>query len=85
MSPLDRIILNMGERVSDLRFEELYDLCEFFFGAPCQRGTGFAVFSMPWPDDPLLSIQDQDGRARPHQVRQVIAAIERMKNTGPAH
>ena len=68
-----------------MRFDELYELCVSYFGPPCQSGAGFAVFSMPWPDDPLLSIQDHQGQARPHQVRQVIAAIERMKSTGPAH
>jgi len=36
-----------------------------------------AVFKTPWPGDPRVHIQNDKGKARPYQVRQVLAAIDK--------
>jgi hypothetical protein len=36
------------------------------------------VFKTPWPGDPRVNIQNKGGMAKPYQVRQVLAAIERL-------
>ena len=62
----------------EIRFSDLAKLCEFHFGAPRQRGTSHLVFKTPWPGDPRVNIQNDKGKAKRYQVKQVLAAIEKM-------
>ena len=62
-----------------VRFADLYKVCEHHFGKPRQRGTSHAVFKMPWPGDPRVNIQDDKGKAKPYQVRQVLEAIDKKE------
>jgi hypothetical protein len=62
-----------------VRFADFYKVCEHHFGKPRQRGTSHAVFKMPWPGDPRVNIQDDKGKAKPYQVRQVLEAIEKKE------
>jgi hypothetical protein len=34
---------------------------------------------MPWPGDPRVNIQDDSGKAKAYQVRQVLAAIKKLE------
>lgn len=34
---------------------------------------------MPWAGDPRVNIQDNHGKARAYQVRQVLAAIKKLE------
>jgi len=54
-------------------------VCEHFFGEPRQRGSSHRVYRMPWAGDPRVNIQDDHGRAKPYQVKQVLAAIEKRE------
>jgi hypothetical protein len=33
----------------------------------------------PWPGDPRVNIQNDTGKAKPYQVRQVLAAIDKKE------
>jgi hypothetical protein len=63
----------------NVRFADLYKLCVEYFGEPRQRGTSHAVFKTPWPGDPRVNIQDDKGKAKAYQVRQVLKAIDKLK------
>ena len=64
----------------NVRFSDLAAVCELYFGAPRQRGTSHQVFKTPWPGDPRVNIQEgKAGKAKPYQVRQVLAAIAKLK------
>jgi hypothetical protein len=58
---------------------DLFRLCVEYFGEPRQRGTSHAVFKTPWQGDPRVNIQEEKGKAKAYQVRQVLAAIDRFK------
>jgi hypothetical protein len=45
----------------NVRYSELLKLCIERFGKPRQSGTSHAIFKIPWPDDPRVNIQNQDG------------------------
>ena len=62
-----------------MRFGELKKVCQAHFGKPRQTGTGHAIFKTPWVGDPRISIQDDKGRAKAYQVRQVLLAIEKLE------
>lgn len=79
MANIEKLLQKMSEQPSGIRFVELVKVCEHFFGEARQSGTSHVVFKMPWAGDPRVNIQDAKGKAKPYQVRQVLAAIERLK------
>jgi hypothetical protein len=50
-----------------------------FFGEPRQSGGSHTVFKTPWAGDPRVNIQDIKGQAKPYQVKQVLAAIDKLE------
>lgn len=54
-------------------------VCEHYFGPPRTTGGSHAVFKTPWPGDPRVNIQNDKGKAKPYQVRQVLAAIDKKE------
>lgn len=63
----------------NVRYEELARICTAHFGAARQTGTSHAIYRTPWPGDPRVTIQrGSDGKAKAYQVRQVLAAIDKL-------
>ena len=69
----------MHRTPANIRYRELFRLCVERFGQPRQHGTSHAIFKTPWPGDPRVNIQNEKGKAKAYQVRQVLAAIEKLK------
>lgn len=63
-----------------VRFADLCKVCDHYFGKPRQSGTSYRVYRMPWRGDPRVNIQSDKGMAKPYQVRQVLAAIDRLES-----
>ena len=63
----------------EIRFADLVRVCDHFFGRPRQEGTSHRVYKMPWPGDPRVNIQNDKGKAKPYQVKQVLKAIAKIK------
>jgi len=68
----------MNENPTGVRFTELKKICEYYFGKPRQSGSSHCVFKTPWPGDPRVNIQNNKGKAKPYQVRQVLHAIQKL-------
>ena len=47
--------------------------------SPRTSGGSHLVFKTPWPGDPRVNIQNDHGKAKTYQVRQVLQAIEKLK------
>lgn len=62
-----------------IRFGDLYKVCEYYFGEPRQTSGSHAVFTTPWPGDPRVNIQNDKGKAKAYQVRQVLKAIDKLE------
>jgi hypothetical protein len=69
----------MRRNPRNVRYSELFKVCVHFFGQPRRNGTSHAVFKTPWPGDPRVNIQNDRGRAKEYQVRQVLLAIAQME------
>jgi len=69
----------MRSNARNVAYNDLFKVCEHYFGEPRQRGTSHAVFKMPWAGDPRVNIQNDKGKAKPYQVRQVLAAIDKKE------
>jgi hypothetical protein len=63
----------------NVRFADLFQLCVHHFGDPRRTGGSHHIFKTPWQGDPRINIQDDHGRAKAYQVRQVIKAIDRLR------
>ena len=59
---------------------DLKKVCQACFGRPRQDGTSHAIFKTPWAGDPRINIQDDKGKAKPYQVRQVLLAIQKLED-----
>jgi hypothetical protein len=79
MASVDDILRRMQNRPKGIRFAELCKVCDHYFGPPRQKGTSHRVYQMPWQGDPRVNVQSDKGMAKAYQVRQVIAAIERLE------
>ena len=62
------ILLKMKQNPKSIKFRELSKVCEHYFGSPRQSGTG----------DPKVNIQNSKGMAKTYQVKQGLAAIEKL-------
>ena len=69
----------MRSNPKNVAYNDLFNVCEHYFGQPRQSGTSHAVFKMPWAGDPRVNIQNDKGKAKAYQVRQVLAAIDKKE------
>ncbi len=76
----DKVIEQMRKEPANVRFSALFGVCETYFGKPRQQGGSHAIFKTPWPGDPRVNIQNDKGKAKAYQVRQVLLAIEKLEN-----
>jgi len=73
----------MRRSPKNVRFADLFKVCIEHFGQPRQSGSSHAVFKTPWLGDPRVNIQNENGKAKAYQVRQVLLAIDKLSATQP--
>jgi hypothetical protein len=78
MSAVDKILDQMRTAPANMRFADLARICDFYFGKPRHRSGSHAIYKTPWPGDPRVNIQNDKGRAKTYQVRQVLLALEKL-------
>jgi hypothetical protein len=78
MASSKKILDAMRREPRNVRFADLFKVCVEHFGEPRQRGTSQAIFKTPWPGDPRVNIQNDKGKAKTYQVRQVFIAIDKL-------
>ncbi|MBN3734871.1 toxin HicA [Burkholderia sp. Tr-20390] len=74
-----KILEQMRREPANVRFSDLFKVCETHFGQARQSGSSHAIFKTPWQGDPRVNIQNDRGKAKAYQVRQVLDAIDRLK------
>lgn len=75
----DKQLAAMRNNPAGVRFDDLASVCEHYFGPPRQRRSSHCVYETPWEGDPRVNIQNKNGQAKPYQVRQVLAAIDKLE------
>jgi hypothetical protein len=79
MPSLTEILDLMRRNPAGVRFADLCKVCDHFFGEPRQAKSSHRVYKTPWPGDPRVNIQNDKGKGKAYQVKQVIKAIERLE------
>ncbi len=79
MAAIADLVAQMRHNPKGIRFNELCKVCDYYFGKPRQSGSSHRVYKTPWPGDPRVNIQNEQGKAKAYQVRQVLKAIDRLE------
>lgn len=79
MDSIDEIIKELERSPSDIRFNRLCKICDYYFGEARQKGSSHRIYKTPWRGDPRVNIQEENGKAKAYQVRQVIKALKRLE------
>jgi len=80
MSKIESAIERMRRRPQNVPYKELRLICEYYFGPPRQKGTSHRIYQTGIPENPRVNIQNDRGKAKAYQVRQVIAVIKQLEN-----
>lgn len=67
----------MRNNPKDVKFNDLCKVCEHYFGEPRTSGS-HNIYKTPWQGNPRINIQDDKGKAKAYQVRQVLKAIDKL-------
>ncbi|KAA0889314.1 toxin HicA [Pusillimonas sp. ANT_WB101] len=81
MPSIEKIIKQMQANPHDVCFEEAVKVCCKFFGRPRQTNGSHVVFKTPWQGDPRINIQNKNGKAKTYQIRQILAALDKLKTS----
>ena len=79
MTKVADILEQIKRNPQDVRFADLCRICDIYFGKARQRGSSHRIYRTPWPGDPRVNIQNNKGRAKAYQVKQVLMAIEKLE------
>lgn len=81
---IEELLAKFEMSPQNVRFAELVKVWDNFFGKAQQSGSSHRVYKTPWLGDPRVNIQNDKGKAKIYQVKQVVRAIEKMKEEGYA-
>jgi len=76
------LVDNLKRNPKGIRFQDLCKVCDHYFGEARQTGSSHRVYKTPWQGDPRVNIQNDKGKAKAYQVKQVLKAIERLEAEG---
>ena len=79
MAKIDKMLRQIKETPQNVRFIDLCKVCEYYFGNPRQTGSSHRVYKTPWQGDLRVNIQNNKGKVKAYQVKQVLRAIERLE------
>jgi len=79
MAKVDDIVIGMKRNPKNVRFVDLCKVCENYFGKPRNRGSSHKIYKTPWQGDPRINIQNNKGKAKAYQVKQVLLALDKLE------
>jgi hypothetical protein len=75
---IDEMIVVMQQSPHNVDFKDLIKVCTAIFGKPRQSASSHVIFKTPWAGDPRINIQNNNGKAKTYQVKQVLLAIDKL-------
>ena len=79
MDRIAEIVQQMRRNARDVRFTDLCQVCDRYFGPARHKGTSHRIYKTPWRGDPRVNIQNNRGKAKAYQVKQVLLAIDLLE------
>jgi hypothetical protein len=79
MTGIDKIVSKMKEAPTGIKFADLCKVCGSYFGEPRHDSTSHKIYKTPWKGNPRINIQNDKGKAKAYQVKQVLLAIDKLE------
>lgn len=79
MKKIEELVALMQQNQKGINFLDLIKVCDYYFGKPRQKGTSHIIYKTPWQGDPRINIQRNGKEAKFYQVKQVLQAINKIK------
>ncbi len=79
MKQIEDLVALMQQKQKGIKFTDLVKVCDHYFGKPRQNGTSHVIYKTPWQGDPRINIQKSGKEAKFYQVKQVLMAINKLK------
>ena len=64
MAQIKKLVAKIKNNPTDVRFDDLAKVCDYYFGNPRQRGTSHHVYKTPWQGDPREIYKTKMGRQK---------------------
>jgi hypothetical protein len=81
MDSIENVVKQLEKNPNNVSFTDLCNICESYFGKP-RTTSSHHIYKTPWQGDPRINIQNDKGKAKAYQVRQVIKALRRLEAEG---
>ena len=78
MDSLKNLVKQLERNPQNVGFDDLSKVCDHYCGKPRVKGS-HRICKTPWQGDPRINIQDDNGKAKAYQVRQVLKAIRKLE------
>jgi hypothetical protein len=72
MKKIEELVCLMQIKQKGVKFKDLVQVCDYYFGQARQNGTSHKIYKTPWQGDPRINIQKNGKEAKPYQVKQVL-------------
>ena len=82
MAQINKLIAKIKNNPTDVRFDDLAKVCDYYFGEPRQQGTSHRVYKTPWQGDPRVTTRAFAIRIKNPQGR---SSIYKTKKEKPNH
>jgi hypothetical protein len=79
MAKIEDLLVQMKNNPAGVRFADLSKVCLHYFGHARHNDGSHHVYKTPWSGDPRINIQNNKGKAKSYQVKQVLLAIEKLE------
>lgn len=79
MADIETILQKMRENPKGIKFSDLCKVCDHYFGDARQKSTSHRIYKTPWKGNPRVNIQNDKGKSKAYQVKQVLSAIGKLK------
>ena len=81
MKRINNLVALAQQNPKDVAFNDLKKVCDYYFGNSRQSGSHI-IYKTPWFGDPRINIQKSGKKAKFYQVKQVLSAIDKLKEEG---
>ena len=79
MDSIDDLVKQLERSPNNVSFGDLCRICDYYFGEARQKSSSHRIYKTPWQGNPRINIQDDNGKGKAYQVRQVLKAIKRLE------
>ncbi|MBW1649451.1 MAG: toxin HicA [Deltaproteobacteria bacterium] len=79
MEKIKKILLKLKQNPNNISFSDLCKICDYYFGKARQTSGSHRIYKTAWQGDPRINIQNNKGKAKVYQVKQIINAIEKSE------